>query len=75
MGKSTGEKHYIIYRVDVFLPTEDVNNKRQIHVAVGDFIFLCVSVENTYDLGRKQYERKTLHYIQGGRIHSFCRSK
>ena len=29
VGNSTGEKHYIIYRVDVFLPTEDVNNRRQ----------------------------------------------
>ena len=28
-GKQYGKKHYIIYRVAVFLPTEDVNNKRQ----------------------------------------------
>ena len=28
-GKQYGRKHNIIYRVDVFLPTEDVNNKKQ----------------------------------------------
>ena len=28
-GKQYGRKHYIIYRVDVFLPSEDVNNDIQ----------------------------------------------
>ena len=37
-------------------------------IAVSDFLFLCASVENSYDIGGKQYGRKTLHYIQGGRI-------
>ena len=37
-------------------------------IAVSDFVFMCGSVDNTYDIGGKQYGRKTLHYIQGGRI-------
>ena len=41
------------------------------HIAVGDFMSLCASVDNTYDIGGKQCGRITLHYIQGGRIRSF----
>ena len=38
------------------------------HIAVGDFMLLCASVDNTYDIGGKQYGRKTLHYTQDGCI-------
>ena len=41
------------------------------HIAVGDFMLLCASVDNTYDIGGKQYGIITLHYIQGGHICSF----
>ena len=57
MGNSTGEKHYIIYRVEVFVPSEDVNDARQHHIVVGDFMLLCTSVDNTYNIGGKQYGR------------------
>ena len=46
-----------------------MKDKNQIEVC--DFLLLCASVDNTYDIGGKQYGRKTLHYIQGGRIPSF----
>ena len=40
------------------------------HIAVCDFMLLCASVDNIYDIGGKQYGRKTLHYIQDGCIPS-----
>ena len=45
--------------------------KDKIHIAIGDFMSLCASVDNTYDIGGKQYGIITLHYIQGERIPSF----
>ena len=57
--------------MDVFVPSEDVNDARQTHVAVGDFMLLCASVDNIYSIGGKQYGIITLHYIQGGRIPPF----
>ena len=41
------------------------------HIGVGDFMLLCASVDNTYNIGGKQYGIITLHYIQGGCIPSF----
>ena len=76
MRNNIGEPNYIIYRVGVFLPSEEANNEGQNHIAVCDFLLLCASVDNIYDIvGGKQYGRKTLHYIQDGHIPSFRGSK
>ena len=68
-GKQYGKKtlHYIQGGRIPFLSRMRIMKDKN-HVAVGDFIFLCASVDNTYDIGGKQYGRKTIHYIQGGRI-------
>ena len=69
--KQYGRKtlHYIQGGYILFLPRMQILKDKN-HIAVSDFWFLCVSVDNTYDIGGKQYRKKTLHYIQGGRIPS-----
>ena len=53
-----------------FLPRKQLmKDKNQIEVC--DFLLLCASVDNIYDIGEKQYGIITLHYIQGGRIPSY----
>ena len=71
-GKQYGRKtlHYIQGGRIPFLPRMRIM-KFENQLAVCDFLLLCVSVDNTYDIGGKQYARKTQHYIQGGRIPSY----
>ena len=46
-----------------------MTDENQIEVQI--FLLLCASVDNTYDIGRKQYRITTLHYMQGERIPSY----
>ena len=50
-----------------------MTDKNQIEVC--DFLLLCASVDNIYDIGGKQYGRITLLYVQGGRIPFFLRTQ
>ena len=49
--------------------------KYENQIEVCDFLLLCASVDNIYDIGGKQYGIIILHYIQGGCIPSFQGSK
>ena len=41
------------------------------HVMVWGLLWLCASVDKIYHVREKRYGRKTLHYIEGGRIPSY----